>query len=184
MFDPNLQGGNPLTVEDLKKAIRDIPDFPEEGVIFKDITPLLNDAELYSRTIDLMTEPFADKNIDTVVCVEARGFIFGAAIADRLGAALVPVRKEGKLPHKTRKVSYSLEYGEAAMEIHEDAIRPGTRVLIVDDLLATGGTLAAAAELIREHGGEIVGVEVLIELDFLEGREKLKGLPLISFLHY
>ena len=173
-----------MSVEELTRAIRDIPDFPQKGVVFKDITPLLNDPALFRKSIDLMTRPFADKNIDSVVCVEARGFIFGAAIAYQLGAALVPVRKEGKLPHRTKKVSYSLEYGQATMEIHEDAVRPGSRVLIVDDLLATGGTLKAAADLVRAHGGEIVAIEVLIELDFLQGRDQLKEIPIFSLIHY
>ena len=173
-----------MTVEDLKNAIRDIPDFPQKGVIFKDITPLLNDPDLFRESVDLMAQEFADKNIDSVVCVEARGFIFGAAVAYKLGAALVPVRKEGKLPYRTRKVSYSLEYGQATVEIHEDAIRPGSRVLIIDDLLATGGTLAASVDLVREHGGEIIGVAVLIELDFLEGRDQLKDIPIFTLIHY
>ncbi|MDP8213996.1 MAG: adenine phosphoribosyltransferase [Candidatus Euphemobacter frigidus] len=173
-----------MSREDLKKAIRDIPDFPEEGIIFKDITTLISNPLLFKEAIDLLVEEFTEQEIDQVVCVEARGFIFGAVLAYKLGAGLVPVRKEGKLPHKTRKASYALEYGTATVEIHEDAIQPGTRVLIVDDLLATGGTLAATVELVKQNGGEIVGVAVLIELDFLNGRDKLKDTPVFSLIHY
>jgi len=131
-----------------------------------------------------MADEFSDREIDLVVCVEARGFIFGAPLAYKLGAGLIPVRKEGKLPYKTKKFSYALEYGNATVEIHEDAIKPGSRVLIVDDLLATGGTLGASVELVRQHGGDIVAVAALIELDFLNGREKLKGTPVFSLIHY
>ncbi|MFH1038500.1 MAG: adenine phosphoribosyltransferase [PVC group bacterium] len=173
-----------MSKEDLRNAIRDIPDFPEKGVIFKDITTLLKEGRLFRESVDLMADGFAGKGIDLVVCVEARGFIFGSALAYKLGAGVVPVRKEGKLPHKTRKVSYSLEYGSATVEIHEDAVAPGSRVLIVDDLLATGGTLAAAVDLVRQHGGIIEAVAVLIELDFLNGREKLKDVPVWSLIHY
>lgn len=173
-----------MSIEELSQSIRDIPDFPEEGVVFKDITTLISDPRLFRESIDLLADEFADKNIDLVVGVEARGFIFGAAIAYKLGAGLVPVRKEGKLPYKTKKVSYSLEYGTATIEIHDDAIKPGRRVLIVDDLLATGGTLSASVDLVQQHGGEIVAVAVLIELDFLKGREKLKGIPIFSLIHY
>ncbi|MEA1926996.1 MAG: adenine phosphoribosyltransferase [Candidatus Auribacterota bacterium] len=171
-------------MEELSKSIRDIPDFPEEGVVFKDITTLISDPRLFRESVDLLANEFADKNIDLVVGVEARGFIFGAAMAYKLGAGLVPVRKEGKLPYKTKKVSYSLEYGTATIEIHDDAIKPGRRVLIVDDLLATGGTLSASVDLVKQHGGEIVAVAVLIELDFLKGRERLKGTPIFSLIHY
>jgi len=160
------------------------PNFPEEGIIFKDITTLISNPLLFKEAIDLLVEEFTEQEIDQVVCVEARGFIFGAVLAYKLGAGLVPVRKEGKLPHKTRKASYALEYGTATVEIHEDAIQPGTRVLIVDDLLATGGTLAATVELVKQNGGEIVGVAVLIELDFLNGRDKLKDTPVFSLIHY
>lgn len=173
-----------MTVDDLKNSIRDIPDFPEKGIIFKDITPLLNDPVLFRESIDILAGEFADSDIQSVVCVEARGFIFGAALAYKLGAALVPVRKEGKLPHRTKKVSYSLEYGTATVEIHEDAVNPGTRVLIIDDLLATGGTLAAAAELVEHSGGEIVAIAVLIELEFLKGREKLGDKNVFSLIRF
>ncbi len=172
-----------MSKEDIKNAIRDIPDFPEKGIIFKDITTMISDGRLFKESVDLIADEFADRKVDLVVCVEARGFIFGAAIAYRLGAGLVPVRKEGKRPYKTRKVSYALQYGSATVEIHDDAVKPGIRVLIVDDLLATGGTLAATVDLVKQHGGDIVAVAVLIELDFLNGRERLKEIPIFSLLH-
>lgn len=173
-----------MSIEELARSIRDIPDFPKEGIVFKDITTLISDSRLFKEAIDLMADEFADQDIDLVVCVEARGFIFGAVLAYKLGAGLVLVRKEGKLPYKTNKVSYALEYGNATVEIHEDAVQPGSRVLIVDDLLATGGTLAATVDLMKQHGGNIVGVAVLAELDFLNGREKLKGTPVFALIHY
>ncbi len=173
-----------MSLEDLKKSIRDIPDFPQEGVIFKDVMPLINDPLLFREAIDTLADRFADRPVDLVVCIEARGFIFGSALAYKLGAGLAPVRKEGKLPHRTKKVSFELEYGRATVEIHEDAIREGSRVLIVDDLLATGGTLAAAVELAEHYQAEIVGIAVLIELDFLKGREKLKDYPFVSLIHF
>ncbi len=173
-----------MSKADLISSIRDIPDFPAPGVIFKDITTLIKDGRLFKESVDLLAEEFAGRQIDLVVCIEARGFIFGSALAYKLGAGVVPVRKEGKLPHSTRKVGYSLEYGTATVEIHEDAVSPGSRVLIVDDLLATGGTLGAAVELVRGLGGEIEAVAVLIELDFLKGREKLKDVEIFSLIHY
>ncbi len=173
-----------MSIADLTKAIRDIPDFPAPGVIFKDITTLLKEGKLFREAVDLMAGEFIGKKIDLVVCVEARGFIFGSALAYKLGAGVVPVRKEGKLPHRTRKIGYALEYGTATVEIHEDAIAKGRRVLIVDDLLATGGTLAAAVDLVRGLGGQVEAVAVLIELDFLQGREKLKDVPIFSLIHY
>jgi adenine phosphoribosyltransferase len=173
-----------MSRSDLIKAIRDIPDFPVPGVIFKDITTLIKDGRLFKESVDLLAEEFAGREIDLVVCVEARGFIFGSALAYKLGAGVIPVRKEGKLPHLTRKVAYSLEYGTATVEIHEDSVAKGSRVLIVDDLLATGGTLAATVDLVRGLGGRVEAVAVLIELDFLNGREKLKDVPLFSLIHY
>jgi adenine phosphoribosyltransferase len=173
-----------MSRSDLIKAIRDIPDFPVPGVIFKDITTLIKDGRLFKESVDLLAGEFAGREIDLVVCVEARGFIFGSALAYKLGAGVIPVRKEGKLPHRTRKAAYSLEYGTATVEIHEDAVAKGHRVLIVDDLLATGGTLAATVDLVRGLGGRVVAVAVLIELDFLKGREKLKDVPLFSLIHY
>ena len=173
-----------MSIEELSRSIRDIPDFPEEGVVFKDITTLINDPRLFKEAIDLMAGEFINSNIDLVVGVDARGFIFSSVLAYILGAGLILVRKEGKLPYKTKKVSYDLEYGTATVEVHEDAVRPGSRILIVDDLLATGGTLGAAVDLVKQQGGDIVAVAVLIELDFLNGREKLKGTPIFSLIHY
>ena len=173
-----------MSIEELSRSIRDIPDFPEEGVVFKDITTLINDPRLFKEAIDLMAGEFINSNIDLVVGVDARGFIFSSVLAYILDAGLILVRKEGKLPYKTKKVSYDLEYGTATVEVHEDAVRPGSRILIVDDLLATGGTLAAAVDLVKQQGGDIVAVAVLIELDFLNGREKLKGTPIFSLIHY
>jgi len=173
-----------VSIEELSRSIRDIPDFPEEGVVFKDITTLINDPRLFKEAIDLMAGEFINSNIDLVVGVDARGFIFSSVLAYILDAGLILVRKEGKLPYKTKKVSYNLEYGTATVEVHEDAVRPGSRILIVDDLLATGGTLAAAVDLVKQQGGDIVAVAVLIELDFLNGREKLKGTPIFSLIHY
>ena len=160
---------------DLKKYIRDIPNYPKPGIIFRDITPLLKDSRALSSAIDEITDLFKDKKIDCVVAVEARGFIFGAAVADRLGAGFVPIRKKGKLPWKTTNVEYQLEYGTDIVEIHSDAVEKGTRVLMLDDLLATGGTMAAACDLIENLGGKVAGVAFLIELTQLNGREKLKG---------
>jgi adenine phosphoribosyltransferase len=173
-----------MSLENLKKVIRDVPDFPKKGIIFKDITPLIGDGKLFREAIDLMAQPYLARPPAKVVCIDARGFIFGAALALKLGAGVIPVRKAGKLPHKTRRASFDLEYGSATVEIHEDGVLPGDRVLIVDDLLATGGTLQAAIDLVRHAQGEIIGVCVVIELDFLKGREKIKGLPLHSLIHY
>lgn len=161
---------------DLKTFIRDIPDYPKKGIIFKDITPLLADPSAFKYAIESMSEPFAGSGINKVVSIEARGFIFGAAISSRIGAGFVPVRKKGKLPYQTYGVSYQLEYGEDSLEMHQDAIVSGDKVLIVDDLLATGGTLAAAAELVSKFKAQVVGISCLIELSFLNGREKLAGI--------
>ena len=173
-----------MSLADLKKAIRDVPDFPKRGIIFKDITPLISDGKLFKEAIDLLAKPFTRSPPQKVVCIDARGFIFGAALALKFGAGVVPVRKAGKLPHKTKQASFDLEYGSATVEIHEDAICPGERVLIVDDLLATGGTLKAAIDLVKHSGGEIIGISVVIELDFLKGREKIKDLPIHSLIHF
>lgn len=173
-----------MSKEDLERSIRDIPDFPREGVIFKDITPLLQDGELFREAVDLLAEPYLSAPPDLVAAIDARGFIFGAALAYKLGVGLIPIRKEGKLPYDTLKVSYDLEYGSDTVEIHQDAIREGEKVLLVDDLLATGGTLAASAELIKNHGARLIGIAVLIELDFLHGRDKLPDSPLFSLIHY
>jgi len=157
----------------LRKRIRDVPDFPEPGIVFKDITPLLQDAQALELACELMARPFLDARVDLVVGIESRGFIFGPPVALRLGAGFAPARKHGKLPWRTRALRYDLEYGQDTIELHEDAVRPGQRVLLVDDLIATGGTAAATARLVREMGGEVVGKSFLIELSFLEGRGRL-----------
>jgi len=169
-------------MKDLKKYIRDIPDFPKKGIIFKDITTLLKDRHAYKRVIDTIAKKFKDKKIDFVLSVEARGFIFGAAVAYKLGAGVVPVRKKGKLPFKKHVVTYDLEYGTDTLEIHQDAFREGTRILIVDDLLATGGTTKAVVELVELMGGKIAGIAFVIELLPLKGREKLKGYRVVSLI--
>jgi adenine phosphoribosyltransferase len=168
----------------LHAAIRDVVDFPKPGIVFKDITPVLADAKLFHESISLLCATAGDVKIDKVVGIDARGFIFAAAVADRLGAGFVPVRKKGKLPWKTRQTAYSLEYGESIVELHEDAILPGESVLLVDDLLATGGTAAAAVKLLDELGANIIAISVLIELEFLAGRSKLVPHPVHSILKY
>ena len=159
--------------DSLRSAIRDVVDFPTPGIIFKDITPILADAALFRDSITLLAETAGGHKIDKVVGIDARGFIFAAAVADRIGAGFVPVRKKGKLPWKTRQVAYSLEYGESVVELHEDAVAPGETVLLVDDLLATGGTAGAALKLLEQLGAKVAGVSFLIELGFLNGRAKL-----------
>jgi adenine phosphoribosyltransferase len=157
----------------LAAAIRDVPDFPKPGILFKDISPILSDPALFSLSIDLLTATAGDTKIDKVVGIDARGFIFAAAVADRLKAGFVPIRKKGKLPWITREEAYSLEYGEAVVEIHQDAVHPGEKILLVDDLLATGGTMNACCDLVTRSGATIVGITVLIELTFLNGRARL-----------
>ena len=169
-------------MSELKKYIRDIPGFPKEGVIFKDITTLLKEAKAFKKAVDLIVAEYKSKSIDTVVSVEARGFFFGAAVAYKLGVGLVPVRKKGKLPYKTYAVAYQLEYGTDNLEIHQDAINKGDRILIVDDLLATGGTVKAVTELIEKMGGVVAGIAFVIELLPLKGREKLKGYEVTSLI--
>jgi adenine phosphoribosyltransferase len=169
---------------DLQSAIRNIPDFPKPGIQFKDITPVLADARLFTGCIDLLTADFKPGQVDAVVGIDARGFIFAAAAALRLGAGFVPVRKKGKLPYKTHEQSYDLEYGTNAIAIHVDAVKPGSRVLLIDDLLATGGTAAAAAALLQKVGAEILEISFLIELSFLAGRDKLKGYTVRSLVVY
>ena len=171
-------------LESLKNAIRDIPDFPKEGIIFKDITTLLQDGKLFKKSVDIMAEKFIDNKIDIVAGIESRGFIFGAAIAYKLGASFVPIRKKGKLPHKTVSAEYALEYGVDSVEIHEDAVKEGQKVLLVDDLLATGGTISASAELIEKLKGDIIGICFLIELTFLEGIKKLEKYDVTSLIKY
>ena len=168
----------------LKECIRDIPDFPKEGIIFKDITTLLKDKDAFKKSVDLLAKKFKKEKIDAVVGVEARGFIFGAAIAYKLGVGFVPVRKKGKLPHRTKSISYQLEYGTDTLEIHEDALMPKARVLVVDDLLATGGTIKAVCDLLKQQHAEIAGVAFLVELRFLKGKEKLKDLEVYSVVKY
>ncbi len=165
-------------IEKLKSAIRDVPDFPKKGIIFKDITPILKNKELFSLAIAKMVEPFKKQKIHSIVAIEARGFILGGAIARILNCGMVPVRKQGKLPSKTYSVTYDLEYGTDTLEIHTDAVNKGDRVLLVDDLLATGGTAGSVCKLIEKSGGEIVGLSFLIELAFLNGRKKLKDYPI------
>lgn len=169
---------------DLKALIRDVPDFPKAGIVFKDITTLTRDASGFKEVVDLMASRHENARIDVVVGIEARGFIFGGAIACVLGCGFVPARKPGKLPAETVRAEYELEYGNDAIEMHRDAIEPGQRVLIVDDLLATGGTAAAAAELVEKLGGEIVEIEFLIDLTFLKGREKLADYEVFSLIEY
>jgi adenine phosphoribosyltransferase len=169
---------------DLKNRIRDIPDFPKEGIVFKDITTLLKDKDAFKKSVDLLAKKFRKAHIELVVGVEARGFIFGAALAYKLGVGFVPVRKKGKLPAKTKSVTYELEYGKDVLEMHEDAISPKTRVLIVDDLLATGGTIKAVSELVKAEKGVIAGLAFLVELRFLKGKNKLKDLPVYSVIKY
>jgi adenine phosphoribosyltransferase len=169
---------------ELKKYIRDIPNFPKQGIVFKDITTLLKDKEVFKKAINLLVKDYQKQNIDVVVAVEARGFILGGAVAYRLGAGFVPIRKKGKLPAKTISQTYELEYGTDTLEVHEDAIAFGSRVLIIDDLLATGGTVAAVVELVKKLQGEIVGIAFLIELKFLNGREKLREYPILSLIKF
>ena len=169
----------------LRAAVRDVPDFPKPGIIFKDITPILADAELFRASIDGFCDLAAGLKVDKVVGIDARGFIFGGAVAVRLGAGFVPMRKRGKLPWITESASYALEYGEAVLEVHRDAVAPGESVLLVDDLLATGGTSAAALTLVDRLGGNVVGVHFLIELAFLEGRKMLAcAAPVESLIRY
>jgi adenine phosphoribosyltransferase len=172
------------TTADIERSIRNVPDFPKPGIQFKDITPVLADARLFAGAIELLTEKFKPGNVDVVVGIDARGFIFAAAAATHLHAGFVPVRKKGKLPYETIEQDYALEYGHATVAIHTDAIKPGSRVLLIDDLLATGGTAAAAVALVKKLGGEILEVGFLIELKFLHGREKLPGLPIRSLVVY
>jgi adenine phosphoribosyltransferase len=173
-----------LMVDTIRGCIRDIPNFPKPGVIFKDITPLLLDAVLFRRAIELMMAPFQHLGATRVISIESRGFLLGAPIALALEAGLVPIRKPGKLPAERDRVEYALEYGVDALEMHRDAIGPADRVLVVDDVLATGGTAEGAARLVRGQGAALLGFTFLIELDFLKGREKLQGERVEALLHY
>ena len=172
------------TPDQLKTFIRDVPDYPQKGIIFRDITPLLGDKKIFSEAVDLMSRAWIDERPDLVAAIEARGFIPGAAIAVKLGAGFVPIRKTGKLPWKTISETYDLEYGTDQLEVHADAIEPGQTVLIVDDVLATGGTASAAVRLMRKLGAEVVGVQVLIELGYLDGRKRLNDVKLVSEIVY
>jgi adenine phosphoribosyltransferase len=174
----------PPTAADIERSIRNIPDFPKPGIQFKDITPVLADARLFAGSIDLLVGKFKPGMVDAIVGIDARGFIFAAAAALRLEAGFVPVRKKGKLPYKTHEEDYALEYGTNSIAIHIDAVKPGSRVLLIDDLLATGGTAAAAAALLKKVGAEILEISFLIELGFLSGREKLKNYPVRSIVKY
>ncbi|MBW8001284.1 MAG: adenine phosphoribosyltransferase [Planctomycetes bacterium] len=169
---------------DLKQYIRDIPDWPKEGILFRDITPLLANPDALNSAVEALCESFKDSDIDYVAAVEARGFIFGVAVADKLNVGFIPIRKKGKLPFKTQSITYDLEYGSDTLEVHEDAVNVGDKVLMVDDLLATGGTMKAACELIEKIGGQIVAITCLIELAFLPGREKLPGYDIKTIISY
>jgi len=174
----------PIDVEALKALVRTVPDFPKPGILFYDITTLLKDKTGFAKMIDAMAAHYLERKVDLVLGIEARGFIFGPALAYRLNAGFVPVRKPGKLPAETARVTYDLEYGSDALEIHKDAIKPGQRVVLVDDLLATGGTMEATVKLARQLGGEIVGLAFAVELDFLKGRDRFKDYDVFSLLHY
>jgi len=173
-----------IAVQEIYQAIRDVPDFPKPGIMFKDITPLLLDPGRFRRALELMAAPFRGSSVRRVVSIESRGFLLGAPIALLLDAGLVPIRKPGKLPAARGRVEYALEYGTDALEMHRDAVGQGDRVLIVDDVLATGGTAEAAAKLVRAHGAQVVGFTFLIELDFLKGRERLRSEHVEALLHY
>jgi adenine phosphoribosyltransferase len=173
-----------VDVDRVKALIRDVPDFPQEGIVFKDITPLLADPIAFSTVIDLIVVHFGRGNVDKVVGIEARGFIIASPVAYHFGAGFVPVRKKDKLPWNTEAAEYELEYGKATLEIHQDAVAPGERVLVVDDVLATGGTARATAQLVERIGGKVVGIACLIELGFLNGRDKLQGYDVFTLLTY
>ena len=176
-----IMSNNTITLTDY---VRDIPDFPQEGILFRDITPLLAHPQALVVAIDALCEPFTDQKIDYVAAIEARGFIFGSAVARKLGAGFIPIRKPGKLPHHTESVTYDLEYGTDTIEVHRDALEPASAVLMVDDLLATGGTMAAACKLVEQLNGNIKGLTFLIELTALAGREKLGDYPIHTVISY
>ncbi len=169
---------------DLQPYIRNIPDFPQPGVVFKDITPLLQNPQAFRYVIDQMAGHFSNRRVDAILSIEARGFLLGSALAYKMGASLVPIRKKGKLPFRTNGVSYALEYGTDTIEVHEDAVKPGASVVIVDDVLATGGTMAAACRLAEQSGAHIAGLALLMELGFLNGRNALPGQDIFSLLKY
>jgi adenine phosphoribosyltransferase len=169
-----------MSVERLRAAIRDVPDFPKPGIVFKDITPVLGSPELFKAALGILSRCHIGKRVDKIAAIDARGFLFGGAMADRLGVGIVPIRKKGKLPYKTFEETYDLEYGSATLTIHQDAFRNGDRVVLVDDLLATGGTAAASAMLIEKAGGKVVEIDFLVELAFLKGRAKLAAYPVFA----
>lgn len=183
LFEAPARGGK-LSVDDLRALIREVPDFPKPGILFYDITTLLKVPAAYRRAVDLMIEPYLKDKIDAIVGMESRGFIFSAPMAYRLGVGFVPVRKLGRLPAETVSVEYALEYGTNTLEVHKDAIEKGQRLLIVDDLLATGGTVTGTIELVRRLEGEVVGLAFLVELLFLKGRDRLKGYDVRSVIQY
>lgn len=173
-----------MDIETLKKIIRDVPDFPKAGIVFKDITPVLQHPEAFRFTVDALTQELAKAKVDVIVGIESRGFIFSPAVVYKLGTGFVPVRKKGKLPYKTEQVEYDLEYGSAILEIHKDSILKGARVAIIDDLLATGGTARAAAQLVEKLGGTVVKMAFLVELNFLQGRKNLSSYDIFSLIQY
>jgi adenine phosphoribosyltransferase len=175
---------NPIDLTKLRNLIRDVPDYPKKGIVFKDITTLLKKGEAFDEVIEIFVEKSKDKKVDLVAAVESRGFIFGGVLANRLKVGFVPVRKFGKLPADTVEQKYDLEYGTDTLEIHKDAVEPGQRVLIVDDLLATGGTIAATCKLVEKLGGVVAGILIMIELGFLNGRDKLKNYDLFTLIRY
>ena len=168
----------------IREAIRDVPDFPKPGILFKDITPVLQDPELFRSVIEALAQRYRGRGIDKIGAMESRGFIFAAPLATEIGAGFVPLRKKGKLPYDTISETFELEYGTETLEIHKDAIRPGEKVLLLDDLLATGGTAEASVKLIRECGGELVEAVFVVELEFLSGRERLSGVPVHSLVQF
>ena len=181
-----LRKGKPMADEkiDLKRYIRNIPDWPKKGILFRDITPLLADPKAFAAAVDALCADFADTGIEYVAAIDARGFMFGAVAAMKLGVGFVPIRKKGKLPFKTESICYDLEYGSDTLEIHSDAIRKGAKVLMIDDLLATGGTMAASCKLVEKVGGRIAGIAFLVELVELAGREKLQGYKIKTVISY
>ncbi|HZT95813.1 MAG TPA: adenine phosphoribosyltransferase [Chloroflexota bacterium] len=183
---PFLEVGLADAVEEIRRLIREVPDFPQPGVLFYDVTTVLKDAAAFRRSIDVMAEPWRSVQVDAIAAMESRGFIFGAPLAYLLNAGFIPIRKLGKLPAPTVSREYSLEYGSNVLEIHRDAVEPGQRVLLVDDVLATGGTIATSVEIVRELGAIPIGIVVLIELDFLKGQDRLGeyGIEVTSFVHY
>jgi adenine phosphoribosyltransferase len=179
-----LKSGDSQLIDELKRTIRDVTNFPKPGIVFKDVTPVLLEPKLFQAAVQAMAEPYRSARISRVVSIESRGFLFGAPIALELGAGLVPIRKPGKLPAATQRVEYALEYGTDALEMHHDAVQAGDRVLVVDDVLATGGTANAAAQLVGGTGASVVGFSFLIELGFLNGRQRLQGRHVEALLHY